>query len=405
MRALARKHAHNWFADLVATRMAEEHATLAARWFARLRELLPVSDNEVFPSNSLLDHIPSLIVDISGYVRTPDGGPLAAISQVTEKARELGSLRHQQQASLHQVLREYQLLAQILVHFVEEEAAGVTTPSPNGAECVAVAMRVQQAVMSLLQETVERFVGLYTATIESQNHRLEQFTLMAAHEWRQPLGALSTATMLLRMAELDPSQRQTVDMIHRNVKRLIDMTVTLEKIARIDAEADNAMLQEVHLTTVAKEAARQVRDMAQANQVDIRVSADMPMLRVDVGRLELSLVNLLSNAIKYADPGKPNRIVNIAAHSHSNAQCEISVVDNGLGIPAGRLGDIFGRFTRAHTEHVQGRYAAGVGLGLSIVADCVQEMGGRIEVDSTEGKGSSFTIILPMTPPASTSNG
>jgi signal transduction histidine kinase len=375
--------------------MAEEHAPLAARWFVRLRELMPVSDNEVFPTNSLLDHIPSLIIDISAHVRTPDAGPLAANPRVLEKARELGSLRHQQQASLHQVLREYQLLAQILMHFVEEESMSASA-SPTGAECVAVVMRIQQAVGFLLQETVETFVRLYSATIEEQNGRLEQFTRMAAHEWRGPLGALTTATMLLRMKNVDPSQQQTtLEVVERNVKRLIDVTVTLEKIARIDAQADNVMLQDVELSAVAREAARQLRDMADANNVDVRVSTDMPMLRVDVGRLELSLVNLLSNAIKYSDRAKPVRIVEVSARLHPDRECAITVADNGLGIPSDRLRDIFGRFTRAHHEHESARSVAGVGLGLSIVADCVREMGGRVEVDSTEGQGATFTIFLP----------
>lgn len=386
------------FADFVANRMADDHASLAARWFVRLRELVPVSDTEVFPTNSLLDHIPSLIVDISAHVRTPDDGPLGTNARVLEKARELGSLRHQQQASLHQVLREYQLLAEILMHFVEEESHSASS-LPTGAECVVVVTRIHQAVAFLLQETVETFVRLYSATIEEQNGRLEQFTRMAAHEWRGPLGALSNATMLLRMKTLEPDQQQTtLDMLERNVRRLIDVTVMLEKIARIDAQADNVLLQEVELSAVAKEAARQVREMAEAHAVEIRIASDMPTLCVDVGRLELSLVNLLSNAIKYSDGDKAARTVDVSARLHDTGDCEIVVADNGLGIPSDRLEGIFGRFTRAHHEHARGRYVTGVGLGLSIVADCVRDMGGRIEVHSTEGTGTAFSLFLPVTP-------
>lgn len=382
------------FADFVANRMTEEHAALAARWFSRLREFVPVSDNEVFPSNSLLDHIPSLIVDIGGYVRSPETEPVAANTAVLNKARELGSLRHQQRASLHQVLREYQLLEQILMQFVIEESAAPLS-SPSGAECVSVVMRLQRAVASLLQETVETFVGLYTATIEEQNDRLEQFTRMAAHEWRQPLGALRTASRILRMPGIDEPQRTTsLEIVERNIGRLIDMTVTLEKIARIDAQADNAMLQEVELSAVAKQAARQLRDLAHANDVDMHVAKDMPALCVDVGRLELSLVNLISNAVKYADPGKPRRTVDVSARL-LDGECKVTVADNGLGIPAGHLPGIFDRFTRAHVDHDSGRHVAGVGLGLSIVADCVREMGGRIAVDSREGEGTAFHLFLP----------
>src|SRR5574341_795673 len=152
------------FADTVAERISAEHALLAARWFARLRDLLPVDANEVFPSDKLLDHIPSLIVDISDYLKAPEEQAIAANTLVVEKARELGALRHEQRASLHQVLREYQLLGGILTRFVQDEVVRlVLTPPPD--ECMAVASRLHQAVALLQQETVETFVRLYTQTI------------------------------------------------------------------------------------------------------------------------------------------------------------------------------------------------------------------------------------------------
>src|SRR6188474_2272122 len=205
------------FSEAIADRIAAEHALLAARWFARLRDLLPVAADEVFPSDSLLDHIPSLIVDISAYVKAPEDQAIAANTLVGEKARELGTLRHQQRASLHQVLREYQLLGSILLRFVEDESIRLMlTPPP--AECVAVVSRLHHAVAVLLQETVETFVGLYTQTITDQSERLRQFTRMATHEWRQPLAPIATAVSLLRRPGLDERQyAYTVDLISRNV--------------------------------------------------------------------------------------------------------------------------------------------------------------------------------------------
>lgn len=385
------------FAETIANRLAEEHAALAARWFARLRVLVPVSDNEVFPSDSLLDHIPSLIIDISDYVRTPETDAIAANTRVFEKARELGSLRHQQRASLHQVLREYQLLGEIMVQFVQVQSAEAAAP-PAASDAIAVVMRIQQAVCLLLQETVETFVRLYTRTITEQAERLERFTRMAAHEWRQPLGAVRTATALLRLPGVTADQRDTsVLMIERNVKRLIDMTTTLERIARIDAQDDSAMRQRVELSVVAKEAARQLREMAQAGGVTVHIADDMPEAHVDVGRLELTFVNLISNAIKYADPAKPSRYVEITGRV-SEGFCVIEVRDNGLGIPPERIPEIFRRFTRVHDSHDRAGHVPGVGLGLSIVADCVAEMSGRIDVQSVVGEGSVFRLRIPVSP-------
>src|SRR4029453_3321299 len=136
-----------------------------------------------------LDHIPALILEISEYLRQPEEGAIAANTAILEKARELGALRHGQRASLHQVLREYQLLNGVLVAFVLEEIDGLTG-SPAPPACVPLVSRLNLSVAVLSQATVEAFVTLYTQTIADQNERLEQFTRMDAHEWRKPLGAL-----------------------------------------------------------------------------------------------------------------------------------------------------------------------------------------------------------------------
>jgi signal transduction histidine kinase len=389
------------FGDLIAARMRVEHRALAARWFERLVELIPVDAREVFPTESLLDHIPALILEISDYLRQPEEGAISANTAILDKARELGALRHGQRASLHQVLREYQLLGGVLVTFVLEEMQRLGT-TPPASESVSLVFRLHQAVNVLSQSTVEAFVALYTQTIADQNQRLEQFTRMAAHEWRQPLGALEFAVSLLRQPDL-PAERveRTVTLLERNVRHLVDLTHKLEAVARMQSGGDNPIVQEVRATTVVQEAARQLREMAEARGVQVQIADDLPTLTVDVGRLELVFVNLLSNAIKYADPAKPVRVVEISGALDASSQCRFEVRDNGLGIPAQALASIFQRFTRAHTDRAELQYVSGIGLGLSIVEDCVSAMGGQIQVRSAEGEGTAFLVTLPATPPAS----
>jgi signal transduction histidine kinase len=264
-----------------------------------------------------------------------------------------------------------------------------------------VVSRLHHAVAVLLQETIETFVGLYTQTITEQSERLRQFTRMATHEWRQPLAPIATAVSLLRLQGLDATQRtNTVDLIARNVSNLVDMTYKLERLARLDGDADNASLQAVSITTVAAEASRQLREMAEARGVELRIAPDMPLLIVDVGRLELALVNLLSNAIKYCDSGRTPRFVEITARTAADGMCEVRVEDNGVGIPASRVADIFRRFTRAHNGAGELDAITGVGLGLAIVDDCVKAMNGTIAVESREGAGSVFVMRLPSEPGA-----
>jgi signal transduction histidine kinase len=388
------------FSDLIAERMRVEHRTLAARWFERLLDLIPVDARDVFPTDCLLDHVPAIILEIGAYLREPEDAAIAANTAILEKARELGALRHGQRASLHQVLREYQLLGGVLVSFVLEEMEGLGT-MPAAAESVSLVSRLNQAVNVLSQSTVETFVTLYTQTIAEQNQRLEQFTRMAAHEWRQPLGAVQFGIGLLRKPNLDRERSErTLAAVERNVRRLVELTQQLESVARMQTNGDSPVIQEVPAATIVQEAARQLREMADARGVQIQIAEDLPALTVDAGRLELVFVNLLSNAIKYSDPAKPVRVVEISGSLDSPDTCRLEVRDNGIGIPEHALGAIFQRFTRAHNDRIDLQYVAGIGLGLSIVEDCVQAIGGRIDVRSAEGEGSVFAITLPISPAA-----
>ena len=198
--------------------------------------------------------------------------------------------------------------------------------------------RLHQAVDVLAQSTVESFVALYAQTITDQRERLEQFTRMAAHEWRQPLGALQFGVKLLKVESLDQARtHRTLEIVERNVDQLVALTQKLEMVARITDAGDKLLDQEVSVATVANEAARQLREMADARGVEIRVSDTLPTVTVDVGRLELTLVNLLSNGIRYSDATKPERYVEISGVDSGDDLCRIMVSDNGLGIPAASL--------------------------------------------------------------------
>jgi signal transduction histidine kinase len=224
---------------------------------------------------------------------------------------------------------------------------------------------------------------------------------MAAHEWRQPLGVLQFGVRLLRRPDADPQVRdRMLGTVERSVQHLAELTSKLEAMARVRSTGDNAIVQTVSVTTIAQEASRQLGEMADARGVDIRVAESMPTVNVDVGRLELAFVNLLSNAIKYSDPDKAERHVEVTGETTSEGGVRIEIRDNGVGIPQSALATIFERCTRAHADEAAFLHVGGIGLGLSIVEDCVRAMNGRIEVHSVEHRGSSFIIALPSAMPA-----
>lgn len=384
------------YCDVIAGRIRDHAEALAKVWLARLNELVPVPANEVFPSAAILDHIPAVIREIGTYLRSPDDEEVASNSTVIDKARELGMLRYGQKASIHQLLREYEVLGFILQRFVGEETQRLGL-RPEPADALALLSRLSRAVHVLLRTTVDTFTAEYADTIARQTTQLEGFNRMVSHELRNPLGTLGYAVNLLRREEIvsDPARHaKIVDMVARNFERMRDLLQKLEQLSHLEKEAsDLPTLQRVELDALAAEVARQLAEVAEKRGVEIRVASGLPVVVLDPARLELVLMNLVSNGIKYRDPAKAERFVEIGVDDADTLA--LWVRDNGIGIPREAGSSLFTRFFRAHAERDAELGNEGSGLGLSIVHDCVEALGGRIRVESEEGQGTMFVVELP----------
>jgi len=354
----------------------------------------------VFPSHQLLDHVPGIILEIARYLDAPHDEEFAANTSVMEKARELGLLRHGQQASVHQILREYELLGSVLESFVAEQTRRFV-PRPEPPECLDAARRVGHAVQTLMQITVDTFIAAYTETITRQTEQLASFNRMVGHELRNPLNTIQLVVGILSASgdeDLIASRSRLADLLQRNLTRMAAMLRRLEAIALAREEIDTPSVQAVDVGAIASEVARQLDEMAKARGVEIRVVPDLPFVKVEPARLELALLNLVSNAIKYCDPAKPARWVEIgkppapAAAGH----WAVAVSDNGIGIPADALPHLLHRrFFRAHGHRDEELGNDGTGLGLSIVRECVTSLGGTVALESTEGDGTSAILTVP----------
>ena len=393
------------YASVIAVRIAAERLTLSARWLARLREVLTVSANEVFPSEQLLDHIPLIVDQIARFLSAPEEEEIAANAAVIDKARELGLLRHEQRATAHQLLHEYEMLGEILEAFLVEETDRLGL-QPSVAECFGIQRRLTRAVRVLMRTTVDTFIAEYTATIQEQHERIHAFNRTASHELRSPIGTLRFAGALLEHEAVrqDPQRLAKVAAtVRTSADRLSWLVENLQRIAQMRDAVDVPSEQRVELTQLAAEVARQLSEMAAARGVTIRVAPDLPGLLGDPARIELVLLNLVANAVKYSDPRKPEPFVEIvrarrtedAVASEGGATCTICVRDNGLGIPEADQPVIFDRFFRAHAHLDQELGVTGTGLGLAIVIDCVGALGGSIRCESRAGEGTSFFITLP----------
>jgi signal transduction histidine kinase len=387
------------FRSVIAHRIEACDRLLASRWLEQLKQLIPVAPDDIFPGEQLLGHAPALIRELAAFFQVPAHESIAANAVVTARATELGRLRHAQRASVHQVLREYRTLRTVIAQFIEEDIAHLRlNPQPN--EVIELMNRLEAAVDVLLQTTVDTFVAEYTEAITQHTSRLEGFNRMVTHELRQPLSTFQFALKLLAAKDTwaDSAKRDRIlATAERNVTRMNDTLGSLVALSRSGDGAENALVQWVELSTVTNDVISQLREMADARGVEIRVTNPLPAVTIDVARLELVLVNLISNAIKYSDPDKPVRFVEIATVSDDRPDfCTITVRDNGLGIAEIELRSIFARFYRGHAERDRELGTSGLGLGLSIVADCVEALKGDIRVESTLGEGTTFFLELPV---------
>ncbi len=394
------------YACAIADQIEAGQRNISRQWLARLTELLPVDVRDVFPSDQLLDHIPIIIEQIATYLRAPDDEEFAANTTVISKAQELGLLRHGQQASVHQILREYALLGTVLETFVVDATRALPHP-PASDEIFGVTHRVGRAVQSLMQVTVDTFVASYTETITRQTEQLGSFNRMVSHELRNPLHTLQLVLGMLDATDDDelPALRARIaPLLRRNVTRMTDILRSLEALCRAREDTDTPTVQVIEIGAVAAEVARQLADVAAARGVAIRIAPEMPVVNVDMARLELALMNVVSNAIKYSDPAKVDRHIEIDG-SVDDGRCTVTVRDNGLGIPADVVPHLFHRrFLRAHGHLDDQLGNDGSGLGLSIIHECIGSLGGTVHIESTEGEGTTVVMNLPGQSASSTAS-
>jgi signal transduction histidine kinase len=373
-------------------RLRENSVTLATAWLERVYELLAVSPHEVFPSNRLLDHVPAIIEEIARSLEDPDRASIERNQFLQARAAELGELRHMQHASLHQLLREYRMLAELLDEFIHREVARSTAPAAD--EVLEAMRRVGGAVRVLQQHAADAFVANYTQTLERQTGQLRQFSRLVSHEIRQPLAVLQVLARALPVRTGDMQSARMMDIFHRSVARLSEVTGKLERLARVTRTTDLSPNERVvALTEVAHAAAAQLSAAAAVRGVDVRVHRSLPVLRLDPARTELVFVNLIANGIKFSDPHKSVRYIEVDPGGGDAPS--VIVRDNGVGMAPARLQTIFREFVRAHAQDEDDVRAWGLGLGLSIVRESMDLANGSVRVDSLEGRGTSFKLTWP----------
>jgi signal transduction histidine kinase len=222
----------------------------------------------------------------------------------------------------------------------------------------------------------------------------DEFVLTASHELRSPLTSVQGFAELLMLDKdsLTPRQRETVEIILDNCRHLVRLLNDLLDLARSDAGRLSIRPQPTEVAPLVEDVVRTMRAQTEAagQSLTERVEPGLPPINVEADRIRQILVNLLTNAHEYTPEGAS---IGVTARP-VGAEVEISVIDNGPGIPPDQLERIFERFTRGDAGLTQ--RVGGTGLGLAISKSLVELHGGSIRAESTVGEGSTFHVRLPL---------
>ncbi|NIM95723.1 MAG: GAF domain-containing protein [Anaerolineales bacterium] len=236
------------------------------------------------------------------------------------------------------------------------------------------------------------------AAIAIENTSLFQQNDLVAemvHELRTPLTALTAVANLLQRPDLPEEQRMKLaSTLHEEVERLNGISTDFLELTRLETGRTRFHREPVHLGGLVEECLEVIRPQATQENIKLQVSMNRSITPVlgDRNRLKQVLLNLLTNAVKFTNSGGKVSI----SINREGMDILLSIQDTGHGIPEESLPRIFDRFYRVPEQE---GVVSGTGLGLAIAKSIVESHGGQIYVDSTLGKGSTFTLRLPTTNP------
>ena len=284
---------------------------------------------------------------------------------------------------------------------------------------------------NLEQKVSDRTFELQTARDEltetnellKEAHQTQnRFFTNISHEFRTPLTLILGPSKQLSEQLKDEKNKAEADLIHRSANKLNRLVDELLDIAKIEAGEMKLKAYPVNLVTIVKEIVLSFHSLAERKKIAFKFDSDEQDITayVDKDKIDRILTNVLSNAFKFTPEGGRVEVTvtlsfsSSSGHSHSELVSEspnetkklkrvqldnkefveISIRDTGVGIPADKVDKIFNRFYQVDGSHT--REHEGTGIGLALTKELVELHKGKIEVESEEGKGSTFRLIFPL---------
>ncbi|HLW01182.1 MAG TPA: HAMP domain-containing sensor histidine kinase [Ktedonobacterales bacterium] len=245
--------------------------------------------------------------------------------------------------------------------------------------------------------TAERLATERTAALEEAGKLKDQFLSLASHELKTPISAIKGYAQLAqrrlgKVSGVSPNLAVTQEMllkINQQTDKLTNLVNDLLDVSRIQAGKLELRLETCDLAALCRQAAEE-QEMTSGRRIEVSLRDAPVFIRADAERLAQVLSNLLNNAVKYSDADRPVYLT-LACQAQ---KALLTVEDEGVGIPQDELSLIFDRFFRASTARSGPQ--RGLGLGLAICKEIIERHHGQIWATSEEGKGSRFTVMLPL---------
>ena len=237
-------------------------------------------------------------------------------------------------------------------------------------------------------ETLEARVQERTRLLEQANQAKSRFLAVASHDLRQPLHALGLFAAQLRGAAESSSREHLFERIQSAVTGMNELFDALLDITKLDAGVLTPELSDFPIEQLLQRIERTFGTIAEGKGLRFHVVPERTRVRSDIILLERILLNFASNAVRYTERGG----VLIGCRKRGRT-LRIEIWDTGSGIPGDRLDEIFGEFYRLNKDRGA---SGGLGLGLAIVERLAQLLGHRIEVKSRAGRGSRFSVSVPL---------
>ncbi|HTS62720.1 MAG TPA: ATP-binding protein [Candidatus Acidoferrales bacterium] len=348
----------------------------------QFRDMLDRLSEEGFERRAILAGMVEgvLAVDSSLHVTFCNDSLAAAIHARTPVPERVPVLHLIRDPDLHQLLEHVLATGGSARRRMNLLAAGGRTFDVQGAP---LELRNGRGAIAILHDVTE---------LERLERVRKDFIVNISHELRTPLAAIRgyAETLLDGAAEEPENNRKFLEIIRAHAARLGDVASDLQTLSELEAERETPPAEQISVRQVVETALNGVQEEARGYKVQVLAgNVEDVKIAAPRGRLDRVLLNLLHNAIRFNRPGGE---VWVEA-AQAGVQVKVVVRDTGVGIAFEDLPRIFERFYRV--DKSRSRETGGTGLGLAIVRHTVEKMSGTVTVESTLGKGSEFTVVLP----------